>query len=238
MTKIKLSGLINESSFALAERLGIDHLGLDLRPKSFQFIQEYKLIELIKENFRTECFYYLHFYEEKDFVIKQFLEDLDRELKETSGYLGLASHFRLEFSDRERSSFYDSFGVPYIWHLRDDVLLVDHLNAKNLDGVVLAFETLEKLQLTGELDSFYQDFLVELSRVKKERTIKCYLDCDWDSNLFPSLLRVMTIDFMALTLNSKVEISYRTLDEEKLESSLSYIKKFIEDNRDENTSKQ
>lgn len=236
MTSLYLKGITDEHGLKFANESKITTLGFDLRPTSFQFIQEYRLIELLSEYFNDQCTYVLHFDEEKEFVIERFLSDIKKDLEQALEREDILRFFQLEFSDRQRSTFYESFERPYFWHIRDDVVLADHLSNSHLQGLILSFAAVEKMQLTGQLDEFYQNVLLEMSRLAPVDRPQIVIDCDWDSNLFPSLLETLTPHFLSLSLNEKVEKSYRLLDPLKLEQGLHFYNNFIQENTHENSS--
>ena len=63
---MRVTGLYDQRTIQLLKENKIYSLGFDLRPKSLNFIQSYRLIELLKEVQLGEV--YLHFENEKDFI--------------------------------------------------------------------------------------------------------------------------------------------------------------------------
>lgn len=221
MNQFKLDGLYDEMALEVAREHQVTHLGFDLRPKSFSFIQHYRLLELIEKEFRNTETYYLKFENEQDFIIQKFIDDLEALGRSANGFLGFDKHFVLEFCGQERVPFCESFKRPYYWHYREDTVLADYLGGEWISGMVLPFMTLSALYERGEFEDFAHHLLHQKSQVRRERPLKLILDINWNSDIFPSLFNSLLIDFLSFSINHQVEISYRVLDKEKIHRCLS-----------------
>jgi hypothetical protein len=234
MTRIILGGHYSNSSMSIAKDSDVADLGFDFRPKSFQFIQQYKFLELLRDQFDPAMVYYLHFEDEKDFVIKKFIDDLRAEQSSLQGFVSIERHFRLVFSDKQKSAFYESFGLPYYWHYREDVILSDYLSGELLKGVIFSLSHFQ-----GDLSHYLSE-----GQKRTHASLETLCVVDWDSDLFPSLFTLFSLDGITLSINDKVEQSYRQVDGIKLAKMLTYYERFLRENilpevdDDEDSSKQ
>jgi hypothetical protein len=223
MRILKLNGITDELILEQALSLDIRHLGFDFRPISFQFLQHHRFLELLDKFYSPELRFYLQFSDEQDFIIQKFIQDCDLCLKEKPGYLGLSSHLSLEFTDRQRSSFYGQFKLPYLWSHRSDIVLSDYLGSAYLSGLILSFKELEDIRLTQPWEVYCYDFVKQLPAPR----VSLLLEIDWDQSPFDSLFDLLPIDLISLSINQKVEQSYRQVDMDKLIRGIQYFQKVL-----------
>ena len=108
--KIRIDGVYDVSTFTHLSNMEVENFLFDCRPLSYQFIQQHCLNELIKDNQRPFQNYYLKFSDEKDFVVRKLLYDLNETI--SNGPQEKKSVI-LEFSGDEQSRYMDSFKTPY-----------------------------------------------------------------------------------------------------------------------------
>ena len=100
--KIKIEDIYSQDTLNLLFKNKIKIFGFDFRPKSFNFLQEYKLLEFIKDNNFLDCDLYLKFGNEKDYVIKKILNDVKAAAVSSERVI-------LDFLDVVSFDFYQSF---------------------------------------------------------------------------------------------------------------------------------
>ena len=215
-SRIKIDGTYNQYTITMLEEMKINDFSFDLRPKSFNFVQEYVLLDILKEIYRPWNRYYLHFENEKEYVIEKILYDVKASAAETDGTTDLIENILLEFSDGLPVQYYESFKTPYIFHLDERHRFEDFLASKYLRAVNLSYTYLHHLHQGGKLGEFAGSFLKLLKRLEQHQKIEVMLLRDWDEDIFPSLLHYFQFHVTSFPLNHKVELSYRNLDYELL----------------------
>ncbi|OFZ22192.1 MAG: hypothetical protein A2202_03785 [Bdellovibrionales bacterium RIFOXYA1_FULL_36_14] len=223
-SRIKIDGTYNQYTITMLEEMKINDFSFDLRPKSFNFVQEYVLLDILKEIYRPWNRYYLHFENEKEYVIEKILNDVKASAIKTDNTTDLIENILLEFSDGLPVQYYESFKTPYIFHLDERHRLEDFLACKYLKAVNLSYAYLHHLHQGGKLGEFAGSFLKLLKRLEQHQKIEVMLLRDWDEDIFPSLLHYFQFHVTSFPLNHKVELSYRNLNYELLKK---YIKGMI-----------
>ena len=208
----------------MLEGMKINDFSFDLRPKSFNFVQEYVLLDIIKEIYRPWNRYYLHFENEKDYVIKKILADVKESAVKTDSATDLIENLFLEFSDGLTVQYYESFKTPYVFHLDERHRFEEFLASKYLRAINLSYSYLHHLHQGGKLGEFAGSFLKLIKRFEQHQKIEVMLSMDWNEDIVPSLFHYFQFNVISLPLNHKVELSYRNLDYELLKK---YIKGMI-----------
>lgn len=227
--KFRIDGLYDKRTLDFLSEMGIYDYLFDFRPKSFNFLQQYRFYEILEHYFQEagknpldQSRFYLYYDDEKDFIIKKMVDDL-RGLLRSSLKENHFSRFFLEFSDNRDVSFYESFGVPFYWHFRPDRMLSPFLRSPLLKGVVLPFSFLERLHSEGTLLNFVQNFHAQLLGHATSIERELVLSLDWGANIFPSLFEYFDFDMLALPVNNKVEVSYRLVNLQKIAQELGHF---------------
>ena len=185
----------------------VSHFIFDLRPTSFNFIQEYRLTEILESLPMGTV--YLLFNNEKDFVIERIFKECR---KVFSGPIVL------EFDGVFNASAVDSLGVPFYQHLIEASLDTPGLCHRQCSGHVFDFQLLHEIFNSQHLITFVKDYYSKFSQ--QSLGLKQDLRVDWDSDLFPSLFDYFDFDSMTLTINSKVELCYRNVDLNRVSNQL------------------
>jgi len=201
-SQIKITGVFDEDSFSFFKNKGLFHYGFDLRPTSFNFIQEHALIPLVEKLSMGSIT--LLFENEKDFVIKRILDEISKK------YSGEVS---LEFYGKEDHTYFDSFSLPYIYVLKNDV---PRMIGRNQAGVILYQEHLNELIELGKAHDLKVD-----DRAKINLTFESKLN-------FPqSVTDFIDWNFLNLEIDQRICKSYRKLNLEVLEELLVHMENFI-----------
>tara|TARA_R110002049_G_scaffold90287_4_gene226389 strand:- start:419 stop:1087 length:669 start_codon:yes stop_codon:yes gene_type:complete len=214
MVSPKINGLYDSKTISELLKLGVRSFSFDFRPQSLNFVQHYRVIEILKEvGITNDKKFTFHFGNEFAPLIEKFISDLAAEVSVTADDWsnGLLS---LEFSGREDFSVMDDFEVPYRWHLYKGSNWGAAKNAKNLRGVVLPFEYLEDSFEDGSLNSL----CVNLHTVF--RSCEFHLERDWSSNVFSLLMDLFDFTDMSFPIDQNVEVCFRNVDTKKLASGV------------------
>ena len=215
-SRIKIDGTYNQYTITMLEGMKINDFSFDLRPKSFNFVQEYILLGIIKEVFRPWNRYYFHFENEKEYVIEKILNDVKETAGKTDSAINPVENIFLEFSDGLTAEYYESFKTPYVFHLDERHRLEDFLASKYLKAINLSYSYLHHLHQCGKLGEFAGSFFKQIKRLEQLSKIEVILSLDWNEDIFPSLFHYFQFNVISLPLNHKVELSYRNLDYELL----------------------
>lgn len=221
-SRIKLNGHYDLKTIELARSNGIKDFGFDFRPRSFNFLQNYKFVEMLDQIYHHSHRYYLVFESETDNVLNRFMEDVKKVFAAHGALEKFEEQVFLEFTDLRESSFYSSLPMGFYWRVENELALKEVLKSKNLRGLILSFSMLERLQAQGALFQFIGTLSKGISQY--ESKVEVGVDLPWSADVFPSLFEFITFDFYNLSIDSNVESSYRHIDQGKLSNHLSYYK--------------
>jgi hypothetical protein len=212
----RVEGIYDKRTIQRLKDLKLKDLSFDFRPRSFNFIQQHNLIELLDElSLDDNC--YLHFENEADFVVKNILDSVCNKRKKETVYL--------EFSDDREVEYYESFDQQFIWHFSNEAKNTSSIiKSKNLKGIVLPFSELLKAHESGVLHNFSNNFHAQFFELLTNNAGKLILQMDWDSNLFSSIIEYFDFDIISVAINNKVEVCYRNVDLGKVQSHVSFLK--------------
>lgn len=215
--KLGLKGITDSQVLQFAQTLGFEELSFDLRPRSFNFTQGYKIKEILEQT-STAAGIFLQFENEKSFMIAELMKDLVN-----SGHSSLG----LEVEKVDNLTEINDLG--FIFHLKyqPEYKLKDLKNCDQLKRLIFTQEFLEELNQNGELFGFF-DIL------RTETDFELEVLTDWDNSLIFSLLETFQVDVLSWEINNKVEKSYRCLDFDLVES---HIRRMGMENDNANTCK-
>lgn len=229
-TGLRIEGIYDLRTFTYLKDQGVVNFSFDCRPRSFNFLQQHRLFELIEKVNRSNFKYFLHYEEERDFVIEKMLSDLN-------GQGWGPQQFVLEFSDHKELSFYEKFKWPFWIHYFDHSHypgnnLNNFLNSPYLKGVVFEERQFEELYRSGAWYSVLQVLSPALYADKlnsNTRSVETMLTVSWEFfNKFlskSSLPSSLNVDFISLPIDNNVEVCYRNVDLFKLEEEIKSIPK-------------
>ena len=66
---IRIDGIYDNETLKTARSLGVGLFNFDFRPKSFNFLQQHSFLDMLKEGVFSSENLFMHFANEKDFVI-------------------------------------------------------------------------------------------------------------------------------------------------------------------------
>lgn len=73
---LRMEGIYDLRTILHLKNLNINCFSFDFRPRSFNFLQQYKFFEILQEEYSKELCFFLRYENEKDFVIQKMLTDL------------------------------------------------------------------------------------------------------------------------------------------------------------------
>ena len=197
----RIEGVYGHEIIQTLKRLEIKHFGFDFRPTSFNFIQQHLFQELVSKHLDFSDSMYLHFCNEKDFVVEKIVNEIPQLQNSPTKII-------LEFSDSLSTDFYQKFNLPFIWHYQLDRELKDFLTLPTFQGLVLNISLIERAYNRGNLIDLASNLNAQIGAVRPNG-IPLYLTRKWDSNVLPSFLEYFDFSITSLPVDSSVEICYR-----------------------------
>ncbi len=209
---IRIDGIYDHLTVKKLKQVGVRSFGVDFRPKSFNFLQGYAFLKILKESYQEGDQYILHFENEKDFVVQKIIQDLKNFLLNEIGRPQNLEDFSLLFSDFELPSYAKNLPLKFFWHYNPEVSLKKVLEVKNLKGIRFDFSFFQKINTERQLQNFVRNFYTQVLPLRKNDDLELILNIDWDSNIFSGLFEFLDFSSLSLAINHKVEICYRNVD--------------------------
>ncbi len=231
-SEIKIDGIYDDKIIKRLGSIGIKNFGFDFRPLSFNFIPQYKFQEIIDKEFILDRRFFLHFADEKDFMIWKIVNDLtklyghlSKKIENRVDYLTMQSNFFLEFSFLKNDlDFYNQFNLPFYIYFDSSSNspedFVKFSRPSYLKGIILNYNMLLQIYDRGEIETFKKGLLPIISNKNGMKKIEIILDVDWDSEIFAGILESFSFDNVSFKINSKIEFSYRNVDLNRVENHL------------------
>lgn len=212
--KLKVDGIFDENVFQFFLEKGVKDFIFDLRPLSFNFIQQYVFMRILEQEVYGTTSFSFKFEKEKEFVIEKFLIDI---------FLFFPrNRFDLTFSDGQTFDFYDQFKIPYWVEFSDWQQLEKSINGHFLKGVILPLAEVIKMRQRGDGSSP----ALKINKMRKSTNeIKIALQTSWQRNFIDCDLikNYKSIDFV-LKINDEITQDYRVIDVKKASFFLDEIK--------------
>ncbi|MCY4523731.1 MAG: hypothetical protein OXB84_03220 [Halobacteriovoraceae bacterium] len=214
--EIRIDGVYDEKTILGLKDIPVRNINFDFRPKSFNFLQHYRFMQILEKIYNTTQRYFLHFNNESNNMIFKFLNDLDKRYQ-------MSDNFILEFSDHQRLDFYQQFDHPFFWHYRPEKIFDELLEIPQFKGLVLPHSFLTGLHEQGKLNNFTRNFH-QLFYGKKKTSIELALSLEWNADIFPSLFDLFEFDMICFTINNQVEHGYRQINVDLLRKHCNLVK--------------
>lgn len=210
MVNWRFNGVYDLRTLKYLREIKVSHFIFDLRPTSFNFIQEYRLTEILTQIPMGTV--YLLFNGEKSFVIERIVNECRK---------SFSGPIVLEFDGAFNQEAVEELNIPFNQHISDWPTTNIGPEHRLCQGHVFDFKFLHELfqaqQLTGFVSSYYSKFS------KQSLTLNQDLSIDWDSDIFPSLFDYFDFNSMTVPINSKVEVCYRNVDLNRVSNQLRLI---------------
>lgn len=211
--QFKINGVYDIDTLKNIQALGIRHVSFDMRPTSMNFLQLYKILDFMEQFNGLFNSFSLHYNNEKDFVIKRAIEDIEKK--------GLDTSFYLEFDDLQLRDFCDQFERRYVWNYHPNLDLTDMLSSNYLK--VIKFDEAQMIKLEQQGDIF--EVLKNVFELKNKFGFQVEISCRWNTQLSTSILDFFEFDLISFSINESVESAYRSVNHQLLEKNFSIIRK-------------
>jgi hypothetical protein len=221
---IKFDGIYSDQLLSMFK--GFDEVtavGFDFFAKSFNFIQEYRFLELIEAHYNSEMRYFLHFQNEKKIIIEKILFDLDKLLSKKSGTSFPMNQILLEFSGVTDFHILDDLEHAYYVYFDHDISIMTYDKARYLKGIIFDSQFFNLVHNSGEWHIFYDWFKEKLLPVIEKKRLKLILKRGWNDNVFPSLLDSIPFNYINVEMNRDVEVGYRQPNIEFIKQQLKHL---------------
>ena len=216
MDYVRLNGIYHSNIIQTLRQYHFKHFGFDFRPKSLNFTQLYKVVDMINENSRSSDSFYLQFANEKDFVIIEILKNIFQNTQI------LKTQLLLEFSDLQLLTYYESFEQGFVWHLSTQLPYQQIVKSEYLKKLVIPLGLLEGLESSGTLYSLLEE-IYSLKATFNE-SLEIELEGNWNHQLKSSLLDFYHFNGYVLTINNQVEDGYQKINLMNLSTQLTFTK--------------
>jgi hypothetical protein len=226
---LKVAGIYSKEILERSSEEGLSHFSFDFRPRSPNFLQEYAFKDLIENHFHHQHKYYLHYQDEKKFMVDRMLDEIKGSLLKIGRTPDFMKSFILQFSDVREISYYESFPLKFIWeyHPLGDIEKI--VQCSNNTGILIPYNYIRDAAQDGSL----QEMTIKILRARQlksssqpnDETFQLTLQLDWNTDILPSLSEFLSFDIIELPINSEIELSYRNIDFTKMSNSLTDIKK-------------
>lgn len=215
--KLRVHGIYDLRTLEPLKEGKVTHWAFDLRPKSLNFIPAYKLEEILNKEGMYADSISLHFASEKDFMIKKIIEDI------TKAYPQIEGRLVLEFSDHESASFYNSFGLPFVWHYQTGKDSRDILASPLLKGLLFESDFLDEI-LASELERNFLMNLFSFNPKLLSRPIDFILNMSENTSFSRAFFEFLDFSMISLVLGPEMEVCYRNVDLNLLRQKLNSLK--------------
>ena len=212
---IRLNGVYHTSIIQHLKDFGLSHFSFDLRPKSFNFTQSYKIKEMLQATASPLVHYYLHFADEKDFVIREIYKSLYEERNDSS--------LMFEFSGTENLDYFESFKVPYVWHYRESITLEQIRQTQYLKMISFDSVFIERLFQFGKLYQLFGEF----AEISHEKKMSLEISQDWNTSVLETLIDFYPIKTLNFEINRQVEKSFRQIDLQQVAGHIEHTKRSL-----------
>ena len=221
---IRLDGIYNNETLEAARSMGVESFQFDFRPRSLNFLQLHVFQEMIDKLPKNKETFFLHFSNEKDFVVAKVVEDFKKSLERNSS----GSEMILEFSDEKDAGFYDQFDVPFFWNYSPGSILEEVLQCYNLRGMVWSLDLLNDFDSSRSLelifDQFWDNYGQHIQRMKLKNLIRGVRPL----NFLERVLNMMPFDFISLPVDHHFESSYRNVNLSELRAEIEVFGQAVE----------
>jgi hypothetical protein len=215
-SSIRIDGVYDFKTIEIFIQEGVTDFVFDLRPRSLNFLQHYKLIEIISRFKNMPINWYLHFSNEADFIINKFITDVDRVLAGTVG-----NNVFLEFSDEKDFSWYEQFNKKYFVRMNLNARAIDRLrdNIRNCHGIVLdsslLIQDIQAGTIEGQMAQLFKNeyFL--------QNNPQLFILKQWDEEIFEEMY--FKVDRYSFPISRRFEISYRNIDPDRLINAIRMV---------------
>lgn len=221
--QIRITGVYDQRTLKSLDNLKINHVGFDMHPLSFSFLQGYKLLELLEKSYRFESSYYLQFKNEKAEIISYILSEIEKRFG-IKGSGRFPVNIFLEFHGNEEPSLMESFNWKYLFYYNGEAALPSLKESELLYGMIIDYQMLKTVLDKGTLFEFIKELNRWMLTLINRQDFKIFIHLNWDQTLDEQIATLLPSSIISLPINRLVEIGYREVDLPKLEKSIEYYK--------------
>ncbi len=209
-------GIYNSQTLKILIENNIRRWGFDLRPKSFQFLPTYQLVDLLQQfSYHADCIY-LRFSGEKKIVIEKILQDL------ATAAPSAKEKVILWFSHPEDLDLAQELKWPCLFSFFEGVDYRVLVETDFFKGMIFEGALIEDFFRDDDSKNQLLQFLFELQRTKDTKFI---LEHQNFAPAFQSELEQLSWAEQILTMDASFELSYRKMNFDHLQNVLVQIKK-------------
>lgn len=212
-----LKGITHSKTLRALDSIENLSFAFDLRPKSFNFTQTYKIKETLEGHRNIEMISIL-FSNEKDYVVNNIVLDIEKSFLSKEG---THNNLILEFCGQTPIADLEKYEKNYYWHYHKDEKIKNLANVKYLKRVIFHHQDLEELNDTGELHGFFQLFSEYMDHISIE------VQLQWSSELIISMFDFFDISAVSFEISSEVEIGYQNPDSQLISNHIGHIDKLF-----------
>ncbi len=205
---IRIGGVYNSDIVSYLRGLDIKDFKFDLRPRSFNFIPLSSAREIFLNNINSDESISICFEDDSKTTIEEVTSKIKGELSFENIYLEF-------YSSLIDIDFLDSFKADYFLHISSSFNPKSIPLYKNLKKLIIHNKDVEQLKQFDKLNTFME---VINSNLTIDQSLE--LQHDWDEDVNTSFIEQFNIQHICFDISSKVELSYRNLDKDLLESLL------------------
>lgn len=207
--RVNVAGIYNLEILKSSVAAGVSDFSFDLRPTSFNFIQEYVLLELLEYISLKDKRIYLHFEGEADFVIKKIIKDI-KQVMAGRGQLELI------FSDFNSADYYEQFHTPYHLIVKEGGVEPKVNESSLLAGLIFPLDTVESFGLSKCLK------IIGAAKNKNpSRTISS--EVRYNSVQIIDTHNDIPSEQLFFTIGNHLEIGYRQVDSLRIKNHLDHL---------------
>lgn len=203
--KLRIEGIYDKRTLKFLKQKGVKDFTFDFSPTSFNFIQEYVFLDLLKlldSNDRI----FLHFNRSNDPMVSLLCEHLK---KEGIGFDNIFFEFDAWSTDKSVSDFQYNYLLKY----SDGIDYLKYINER-FKGFVFCYSFFENLNHLNLIQNFCTTFFTRYHHSIDNGLL--ILKIDWNDNVRTTLFEYFDFNFLSLPINNKIEICYRNVDLNKL----------------------
>lgn len=213
MIKMGLEGLYDSKTYRKQNTHGLNTLVFDCNPKSLQFIQAYVIVDILKTS-AISTNVVLKFQNEKSFVIDSLIKQILQETSIGADQIEVWINPDAEWLNGPTHKFKITFG---------NFKTKSFLDHNLFQGFVFDAADFEN----NYAQNSEQKLLVLLQLLKGRRYQHTLVVSPFDS-LPMALIDYLEIHHFIVRINSDVEVCYRNVDQEKLSSCFTQLKKNLQ----------
>jgi hypothetical protein len=210
-----LNGVYDLRTLKFLKNEGFKSFGFEFNPRSFNFIQEYKFLELYKNVLDEFDTVFLHFISSDDLMISKLILDM-KIIRPMENVFFVFDNITLQIADYE----------IYFIAIYNHNLTRSLLDSNYFKGLILDHSIIEDTYNQAVLQNFCSNLMLRFPIIFND-DFKLILNLQWTDNIISSMFDFLEINAIQFNLNSDVEICYRNVDFTKLKSEFSLKKKYL-----------